>query len=273
MARKRVHHEEENLERWLISYADFITLLFAFFVVMYSISSVNEGKYRVLSDTLSNIFDNRPKSANALENDKNSGKVTDVVKQGVIDEQKAKLDRVIAMPLLAREKSKLDTIADSAEEKMRGWIDDGLIKVTRNEHWIEIDIKSSLLYVSGSAELEPAAFPVINKIAGILKHQPNYIQVEGFTDNIPIKSAIFPSNWELSASRAASVVHLFMENGVAPDRMAAIGYGEHRPIADNTTREGRSKNRRVALIVLTEKNPAHIVDRQRESETNFGRGR
>jgi chemotaxis protein MotB len=264
MARKKRHQEHENLERWLISYADFITLLFAFFVVMYSISSVNEGKYRVLSNTLNNIFDNSPQSPDVLRTE-----AVDNVKVGkptTVDDQKISADSLIDMPYSIEEKKRLDAIADMVEDKMKGWIDDELIKVTRNDKWLEIEIKSSLLYLSGSAEVEPEAFPVIDKIAAILKNQPNYIQVEGFTDNIPIKSPIYPSNWELSAARAASVVHLFMEGGVAPDRMAAIGYGEHRPIADNASREGRSKNRRVALIVLADQKPEHAVDTQRESE-------
>lgn len=263
MPRKRRQEEHENHERWLISYADFITLLFAFFVVMYSISSVNEGKYRVLSNTLTNIFDNTPKSAEALEVSTQNAKVGEPT---VVDDQKVSADSIINMPFAMEDKKKLEAIANMVEDKMKGWIDDELIKVTRNEKWLEIEIKSSLLYLSGSAEVEPEAFPVIDKIAAILKNQPNYIQVEGFTDNVPIRSSMFPSNWELSASRAASVVHLFTEDGVAPDRMAAIGYGEHRPIADNATRKGRAENRRVALIVLAEKNPEHVVDTQRESE-------
>ncbi|MCW8982856.1 MAG: flagellar motor protein MotD, partial [Gammaproteobacteria bacterium] len=260
---KKKHREEENIERWLISYADFITLLFAFFVVMYSISSVNEGKYRVLSDTLTNVFDNQPKSADPVQTDDEAAQVG---KPTAVEQQKVSADSLIDMPFSLDEKKKLDTIADMVEENMRGWIDDELIKVTRNDKWLEIEIKSSLLYLSGSAEVEPEAFPVLDKIAAILRDRPNYIQVEGFTDNVPIRSPIFPSNWELSASRAASVVHLFMEDGVAPDRMAAIGYGEYRPVADNATKEGRSKNRRVALIVLAETKPEHVIDTQRESE-------
>lgn len=256
------------MERWLISYADFITLLFAFFVVMYSISSVNEGKYRVLSDTLTNIFDNVPQTSDALETDQESGKVG---KPTTIEDQKVSSDSLIDMPFSMEEKKKLETIADMVEDKMKGWIDDELIKVSRNDRWIEIEIKSSLLFMSGSAEVEPEGFPVIDKIASILKDQPNYIQVEGFTDNIPIRSPIYPSNWELSASRAAGVVHLFMEDGIAPDRMAAIGFGEYRPVADNASREGRAKNRRVALIILADQKPEHIVDTQRQSEINFSK--
>ena len=270
MPRKKKHYEEENLERWLISYADFITLLFAFFVVMYSISSVNEGKYRVLSNTLTNIFDSAPRSSEPIESEVASDKVS---KPTTVVDQKVSGNSIIDMPFSMIEKKRLEGIADMVEEEMRALIDDELIKVTRNDRWIEIEIKSSLLYVSGSAEVEPEAFPVIDKIAAILKNQPNYIQVEGFTDNVPIRSAMFPSNWELSASRAASVVHLFMEDGIAPDRMAAIGYGEYRPVADNATLEGRAKNRRVALIVLADKNPEHTVDTQRESEINFSQNR
>ena len=115
---------------------------------------------------------------------------------------------------------------------------------------MEVEIKTSILFPSGSAILQPEALPILSEIADILKDFPNPIHVEGFTDSVPINTVAFPSNWELSAGRAASVVHLFTKDGVEPRRMAAIGLGEYRPIADNATAEGRNKNRRVVLLIM-----------------------
>lgn len=141
-------------------------------------------------------------------------------------------------------------IANQIEKAMTALIQKDLITVRRNALWVEVEIRNNVLFASGSAGLEPEAIPVLEKIAQILQQFPNAIQVEGFTDNVPISTVAFPSNWELSAARAASVVHLFTKLGIRPGRMAAIGYGEHRPGADNATPEGRQKNRRVVLVVL-----------------------
>ncbi|MGM0592950.1 MAG: flagellar motor protein MotD [Pseudomonadota bacterium] len=244
MPRKRRHEEPENLDRWLISYADFITLLFAFFVVMYAISSVNEGKYRVLSDTLVSAFNEDPKTLEPIQ-------VGESVQgdQALLPEQ-ARPPSVIDLPEEGSPEGDLQAIADSFERTLQPLIDQELIEIIRNENWVEIEINTSLLFTSGSAELEDEAVPVLQRLADTLARYPNAIQVEGFTDNLPINTYLFPSNWELSAARAASVVHLFMNEGVDPERMAAIGYGEYRPVADNATPEGRRKNRRVVLVIM-----------------------
>jgi chemotaxis protein MotB len=132
---------------------------------------------------------------------------------------------------------------------------------------VEVEINTSLLYSSGSAELEDEAIPVLRDLAGILQRYPNQIQVEGFTDNLPINNYIFPSNWELSAARAAGVVHLFMRSGVQPDRMSAIGFGEFRPIADNISPEGRRKNRRVVLVIMSQKMDRRSIGGGRAAST------
>lgn len=248
MPRKRRHEEHENLERWLISYADFITLLFAFFVVMYAISSVNEGKYRVLSDTLITAFNENPKSMQPIQ----MGETGVQGDPAIIRKQSPSMGppSVIDLPNSGSPDANLEAIANNFEKTLQPLIDKDLIDITRNEDWVEIEINTSLLFASGSADLEDEARPVLRRLADILKRYPNSIQVEGFTDNLPINTYLYPSNWELSAARAASVVHLFMNEGVEPDRMAAIGYGEYRPIADNATPEGRRKNRRVVLVIM-----------------------
>jgi chemotaxis protein MotB len=268
MARKRRHNEEhENHERWLVSYADFITLLFAFFVVMYSISSVNDGKYRVLSDTLTDAFLTSAQSLDPIqvgervrtmepeagefatpEREKLEGPTTDEKSDPAEAQQPAQeqqpADRTETLDV---EK----TIAD-LRATLSPFIDQELVNITKSDRGIEVEMKSKMLFESGSARLSRDALQVLRNVAEILKPLPNQILVEGHTDNVPIRTIAFPSNWELSAARAASVVHLFTRQGVDSSRLAAIGYGEFRPVGDNGTEEGRQKNRRVALIMMTE---------------------
>jgi chemotaxis protein MotB len=256
MARKKKHEEHENHERWLVSYADFITLLFAFFVVMYSISSVNEGKYRVLSDSIVAAFDptrqglpiklSSPLKPPILERDV----VSPAYDKAILENQYPNVPAVTQAS--EEDKKNLLEIARQVESNMSDLIDENIVKVKKNDLWIEIEIKSSILFPSGSASLEPKARPVLQEVAGILGKFPNQIQVEGFTDNVPIANETFPSNWELSAARAASVVHLFAESGLAPARMSAIGYGEFKPVADNNTAAGRSQNRRIGVVLLSD---------------------
>ena len=285
MARKPKHEEHENHERWLISYADFITLLFAFFVVMYSVSSVNEGKYRVLSDSLVAAFRSSARSIEPIQvgeiskSTKNPGLIKGLVDQGgepVTFPQKdispfksgvangggggertgggEKLgggrEGVGGGVGPSRGAQAIKQMADKLEKAMAQLIKKDLIAVRRNDLWVEVEIKTSILFPSGSSTLQSEALPVLKQIAQIMKDFPNPIRVEGFTDSVPINTVAFPSNWELSAGRAASVVHLFTNEGVEPRRMASIGYGQYRPVADNDTPDGRNKNRRVVIVIL-----------------------
>jgi len=289
MARKKRVEEYQNHDRWLVSYADFITLLFAFFVVMYSISSVNEGKYRVLSDSMVAAFSDPARSLEPVQ----VGKLmrsplqsdTPVDRNKPIIElfhiplpkremhkqvgkkhknEREKADREAKAKAEAEDKAKQQenrndaaakALADSIEKDMLDLVDAGLINVRRDKRWIEVEINSSILFGSGSAALSPGAQPVLRKLAEKLAPLNNTLHVEGFTDNIPIDNFEFPSNWELSAARAASVVHLFTRLGVKPERMAAIGYAQYRPIASNDTPAGRSRNRRVVLVIMSGADP------------------
>lgn len=257
MARKRKRPEQrDNLDRWLVSYADFITLLFAFFVVMYAISSLNEGKYRVLSDTLIAAFNTTPKSMQPIQvgEDGLSGKpsVIEPLEHRVGDPPENPMEQLVQ-------------IATDFEKVMLPFIEDEMVRVRRQEFWVELELNTTFLFESGSAELEPSAIPILQRIADVLKKYPNQIQVEGFTDNVPINTLEFPSNWELSAARAASVVHVFMKQGVKPENMAAVGFGEYRPIADNATAEGRMRNRRVLVVVLADKDSRRLLEIERGS--------
>jgi chemotaxis protein MotB len=269
MARARKHEEHENHERWLVSYADFITLLFAFFVVMYSISSVNEGKYRVLSDSLVASFKSTAKSLKPIQVGRlvRSPAVTSVSMRNIpvvikLPEMPAPRQEIQkkAVNKGGQEKNReLGKIGDEIQKAMAPLINKGLIKIRRNKFWIEVDIRSNILFFSGRAQLSRAAIPVLEKLAQILKPHSNIIHVEGFTDNVPINTEAFPSNWELSAARAASVVHLFTSAGLDPRRLVALGYAEYRPIASNDTEEGRRKNRRVVLVIKADKKSAGML--------------
>ena len=235
MRRRRHAEEHENHERWLVSYADFITLLFAFFVVMYSISSINEGKYKVISQALRSmkpipIGDERPLSVRPAE---------PLVKDSEQTEA----------GLAATSSDPLKTISDDVRDAFGDLISSDQMTVRGNELWIEIELNSSLLFGSGDAMPSDKAFAIIEKVAGILKPFANPVHVEGFTDNLPIRTAQYPTNWELSSARAASIVRLLAMEGVDPARMASVGYGEYQPVASNDTAEGRARNRRVVLVI------------------------
>lgn len=237
MARRRNHEEHENHERWLVSYADFITLLFAFFVVMYSISSINEGKYKILSDTLTGVFNQPDRSIKPIPVGEERPRTSEP-DRSIVDEEN---DQVSA--------DSLQSIASDVREAFGDLIDAHKLKVRGNELWIEIELNSSLLFSSGDALPNNAAFDLIEKIAKILAPYENPVHVEGFTDNLPIRTAQYPTNWELSSARAASIVRMLAMDGVNPGRMASVGYGEFQPVADNATAEGRARNRRVVLVV------------------------
>jgi len=273
MARKRRHEEHENHERWLVSYADFITLLFAFFVVMYSISSVNDGKYRVLSETLTDAFLTSAQSMDPIQVGEKVRTTVPVAGEFAVSEPGTLEESDVNDPLDKPDeevyetkgqpnvtdgagdsgKGKTDATLDNTAENLKSalatFIDEDLVTVTKTARGVEVEMKSKALFPSGSARLSRKAISMMRNVARILSPLPNEIEVEGHTDNVPIKTILFPSNWELSATRAASVVHLLGRFKVNSGQMAAIGYGEYRPRADNTTADGRRENRRVALII------------------------
>lgn len=282
MARHKKHEDHANHEAWAIPYGDLLTLLLALFVVLYSMSSVNEGKYRVLSDSLNEAFGGRPRSPSPIQIGENAPR------GGVINAQRLALmprrnggdggpegaaagkGRVaplqfnpvkslasqpdVRAPAAGSERNALEKMADDVQRALGDLIDRKLVTVRRTEQWLEIEMRTDILFPSGVARLSPVATPVLDKLAGILAPFPNLIRVEGHTDDLPIATAVFPSNWELSAARAASVVTLFVAQGVEPSRLSVVGYGEHQPITDNDTAEGRNRNRRVVIVVINDPN-------------------
>jgi chemotaxis protein MotB len=253
--RRRKHEEHGNHEAWAIPYGDLMTLLLAFFVVMYAISSVNDGKYRVLSESMVAAFRGSPKTVEPIQiGEKQTGAGSEiemsVVQQALLDGQPRNLLQMNPgesdVSAIALRK-----MAEEVETALGSLIDANLIAVRRTAYGIEVDIRADILFPSGSAALSPSALPVLSQVAATLRALPNPLRVEGHTDNVPVRSGSpFPSNWELSAARAASVVHLFTDQGLPPGRLAVVAYGEQRPVTSNTTAEGRNANRRVLIVVL-----------------------
>ena len=262
MAERKKPEEHVNHERWMVSYADFITLLFAFFVMMYSISIVNTGKFKVLSESLTAAFTDPARSLEPIQVGDLVRAPAEMQDQSFADpqpkpirpvemRQMAKLVDVDPV-LLDKASKQLDDIQERVETAMAEMIDQGAITVQRSEYWIEIEMNSSVLFESGSSILYPRVVPILTQLGRVMIDFPNHVHVEGYTDTVPINTEMFPSNWELSGSRAATVVRLFEFTGVKPDRLAAIGYGEYYPVAENTNAEGRARNRRVVAVVLAE---------------------
>ncbi len=253
MPRKPPEEEHENVERWLVSYADFITLLFAFFVVMYAISSINEGKYRVMSDSLINAFREAPTTDQAIQ--------MGVKNPAVLDGSGMPIGHAVqhpqgsvpgTTPERQQAAERMKKVAKNVLDAMQPMSQNGKVRVTQSPRGITVEINASLLFNSGDAVLNPQSKQALAAVAEVLAGVENPIQVEGHSDNIPINSPAYPSNWELSSARAGSVVRLFAELGVPTTRMVAIGYADNQPLDTNATAEGRARNRRVNVLILNE---------------------
>ncbi|MDB5959057.1 MAG: flagellar motor protein MotD [Massilia sp.] len=240
MARKKYVEDAENHERWLISYADFITLLFAFFVVMYAVSVVNEGKYRTLSDALGSAFGGRAAVGTAGPR---AEMTPPIALPNIIAKRRAEAMR--------RERDKLTTLARDLTSTLAPLVKEGKVRVTQNSRGVSVEINASVLFDSGDATLTPNSREALAALAVLLRNDPHSLQVEGHTDNQQIRRPAFPSNWELSAARAGAVVRLFADAGVPPARMTVVGHGDNIPVAGNDTAEGRARNRRVAVTILS----------------------
>ncbi|MDA8227660.1 MAG: OmpA family protein [Desulfitobacterium hafniense] len=270
MSRKReVEAEKENSERWLLTYSDLITLLMIFFVVLYSMSKLDADKFKAVADSLNkalgggtpskiemsnspegpSLFNTGhpqtkatvPGKSNEIENNDNASKQQNSnqqIGQGNQDQDNMTIEGIkIKLDKFAQDNQLQTQLVSSIEER-------GLV----------ISIQETLLFESGSADLTARAAKILDKINTVLVSAPNYIKVEGHTDNLPINTAKFPSNWELSVLRSTNVLHRMVKSGgISPDRLSATGFGEYRPLASNSSEEGRARNRRVDLVILRSK--------------------
>ncbi|HLP98512.1 MAG TPA: flagellar motor protein MotD [Sideroxyarcus sp.] len=241
MARRPKRREPDNHDRWMVSYADFITLLFAFFVVMYGISSVNEGKYKVYGAAINNAFGTK-----VSQSEGGSIRLTEeeIYFKGLVDRRNARLAEK-----QRKQDERMQNLAKNLNQSMAPFVKNGQLTVSQTSRGVVLDINASALFEQGKADLQADARGTLADAAKVLAENDFAIEVEGHTDNLPISNAQFPSNWELSSARACSVVRLFIEQGIAAKRLKATGAADNLPVLPNDTPEGRTRNRRVTITV------------------------
>lgn len=242
MTRRAKRIEHDNHDRWLISYADFVTLLFAFFVVMYSISSVNEEKYKTFGDALNSAFGKQVSGVApaGLEASREPNLFQ------MVDRQTARLGEQ-----QRRIQERMNTLHTGLSQVMTELIAQRQVSVNRTRRGVEVDISASTLFGTGEATLRPGTLEVLRQVAAVLGKEELQVEVEGHTDDVPIATAQFPSNWELSSARASSVVRLLIENGIPPRRLAVVGLASNQPLVPNDSPDNRAKNRRVTITVVS----------------------
>lgn len=253
----RPPHEDEDhgRDRWMVSYADFITLLLAFFVVLYSISSINNGKFRVLSNSIVTVFNDEvqravpidmgggaPPQTGMLDGSRNLAEIDEATGEDSVTAVTPSMVAPPAVPTVGTPRERIEAVLAPFEKT-------GDVKVRETRDWLEVELGSELLFESGSAAINPNALAMIDKVAVVVADMGRPARVEGFTDNVPLAGGPFGSNWGLSAARAASIADRLARARVPPDKLAAVGYGEFRPVGDNATEEGRRQNRRVVVAI------------------------
>lgn len=245
--RKRIKARNDR-NRWLVSYADFITLLFAFFVVMYALSSINENKYKTLSTAIEAAF----KSPAGFVNTRNLIDLPDKpnAAQSIPNEPSLnarKTETIEDSKEVARQKMK--SLANDIMSALEPLVKAGKVRLLENSRGVTVEINDSVLFAVGQANLQAESADALKAVAQILARTRFPITIEGHTDNAPIATAQFPSNWELSAVRATTVLRLFNAMGVNASQLTAIGYGDTRPVETNATFDGRARNRRVSILI------------------------
>jgi len=235
---KRVRKEKDNSDRWMLSYLDFITLLMIFFLMMYAISTVDTKKSEQLAKSLRIGF-NSGNSQNVIAVSDNSGDTPTVIEdETTVDAEEEKLADI---------KKKVDELVNNSELK-------GSVTTSIQQRGLLISFNDSVFFNSGQANIKADWQNKLVSISKVLNGIDNYIRVEGHTDNVAINTDYFHSNWQLSSARASNVVEFLITQGnVKPERLSSVGYGEYRPVKDNTTEEGRSSNRRVDILILNTK--------------------
>jgi chemotaxis protein MotB len=238
LSKKKKHrpHEEEGGEAWLLPYSDLMTLLLAVFIVLFAVSNIDKAKSEQMAAEFSEQMMNQ--SYNAAS----AVKVPDATPTGAAIQQiKSEKDKMEALKAELDAKLEKDNLTSS-------------VKTSIDERGLVISLNNAIFFDPGSAELKKDTEKTLLEIANTISVMNNYIRVEGHTDNVPMNSTVYRSNWDLSAARAANMVRLLTEHtSIPPERLIAVGYGEYRPVADNSTEAGRAKNRRIDIIVLSEK--------------------
>ena len=254
MRRRERRRSHVSHERWLVSYADFITLLFAFFVVLYASSKADQKKQQQVSQAIDSAFHALglfPDTAHKPVNLKNISAISDA--KAHPDQSPSQMnivmDETVLSPALV--KQDLSRVQSQLEKMLSNQIAEHTVSIAMGKDGLVISLREAGFFSSGSASPHPAKLPVLRQIAGALGQTPYNVRVEGHTDNVPIHNEEFDSNWELSSARATRITRVFADtNSLPPDRLSAAGYAEFHPVASNTTEAGRAENRRVDLVVM-----------------------
>jgi len=231
MSKKKVHHEEHVDETWLIPYADMLTLLLALFIVMFAMSQLDNAKFQKVSEQFNIIF---------------SGG------SGVMEKEGTSLIPMEDLPSLNKQEADImEQIKEDIEKEIKGNGYSDKVSVTLNDEGLGISIQDVVLFNSGKADVLPGVHAMLLHVSDIVKGLDNDIKVVGHTDDIPINTPQFRSNWDLSAIRAINVMNFFIDNGgLDPKRFSIQGFGQYSPKYDNSTVEGKAKNRRVEIVVI-----------------------
>ncbi len=250
MRRKRVQVSKENNERWLITYSDLITLLLIFFVIMYAMSSINIAKFNLLSVSLNQALSpNNQVPLSGLGNTallaaQNS---TQSNQTGMSSLTKQQIGQISSMV-------KEDRIFNNLYHRLELYVKQhdlqNSVSIANQERGVQITLRDVVFFNTGQDRLRAAARQTLQKMAPFLASVPNDIIVEGYTDNVPIRTYLFPSNWELSTGRAVNVLRFLIAQGIDPNRLSATGYGKYHPLVPNTTAANRQENRRVNVVIL-----------------------
>ncbi len=250
MARRKKIPEQANHERWLISYADFITLLFAFFVVMFATSQTDKGKAQQVSDSVKK----------ALEGEKMSAMIAAVL-GGTVDNKGQGNNQMrgpggVNTPPETKKDQKLAELMPSLKvlsEELKTEIAQGKIQIVMQPRGLVVSFTQAALFPPGEDEISTDAYDGIKNVAAAITKIPNPVRLEGHTDSTPISTPRFKSNWELSAARSIALLDLLSDKfGVPRDRLSIAGYADNAPVASNDTEAGRARNRRVDVVILNE---------------------
>lgn len=253
MSKKKepAHHEEEAGEAWLLPYSDLMTLLLAVFIVLFAVSKVDEAKAKAISSEFTESM-----MTEAYAEAVASEAAAAAAGQGSQGEGSLSTEKVSALEefLGQYELQKLEDLKSELDTKLQSEGMSSSVSTSIDMRGLVIRLNNAIMFDSGSAEIKSEHEGSLIEIAAMINSLDNYIRIEGHTDNVPITSEIYPSNWELSSARAASVVQLFINKcSFLPNKLVAVGYGEYKPVEDNSTAEGREKNRRIDIIILSEK--------------------
>ena len=255
MARKKIHAEHENHERWLISYADFITLLFAFFVVMFASSQTDKSKAQQISDSVTEALEKgaiKPAVREVI-----GGTVDDVGKGNAMMKGPGGTEKLTTKPdVIPTDKVAVTDLTPSMKyltQQLAAEIRSGKLDVHLESRGLIISLRQTAYFPSGGTDIPPQAYDSLEKIASVIRSLPSPVRLEGHTDAIPIHNDHFRSNWELSAARSIAVLEIFSEKYSIPrERLGIGGYADTIPVDTNDTPEGRAHNRRVDIAILNQ---------------------